>query len=384
MPIVFVHGVNNRNSAEYRHHVNARNGFLRQIVAPALGLEPEALALLNPYWGDEGARFRWDMAVLPGGSEDAEKFGAAEDQDAFGSLAALAQTTPVPGRIVESARQSFPAAVEAYFGAALAATQDETSARALADSYMKAEAYAAAHPAPQWLDKANEDNFGDLLNYYISEETNESMGAGGVLDKLKEGWSRLKNVLPALANGIAVDLMRQNLNATVTRFAGDAFTYLDRRGTVDVPGPIVNIVLASLRRATAQKTAKDDKLIVIAHSFGGEIVYDILTYFAPDLQVDTLISVGSQVGLFEEMKLYELKNESIPADPNKDRMPRPTNLKRWLNVYDTNDVLSYRVSPVFADAQDFPYSTGFTTLQAHGGYFVRPSFYTRLAKRLKG
>ena len=84
MPIVFVHGVNNRNDAEYRDHVNARSGFLRQIVAPAMGLEPDALVLRNPYWGDEAARFRWEMAVLPRGKEDDEKFGVGEDLEAFG------------------------------------------------------------------------------------------------------------------------------------------------------------------------------------------------------------------------------------------------------------------------------------------------------------
>src|SRR5262249_14861260 len=162
----------------------------------------------------------WEMAVLPRGKEDDEKFGVGEDLEAFGGLAALAETAPTPGRIVESARQNFPAAVELYFGAALAAIKHEAAGTALADSHVKVEAYADAHrSAPEWLDKAKADNFADLLNSYVSQDTDESMGAGGVLDKLKEGWSRLTNVLPTLANGIAVDIMRKNLNATVTRFA---------------------------------------------------------------------------------------------------------------------------------------------------------------------
>jgi hypothetical protein len=46
-------------------------------------------------------------------------------------------------------------------------------------------------------------------------------------------------------------------------------------------------------------------------------------------------------------------------------------------------VLSYRVAPIFEHALDFSYDTGYSALQAHGGYFLRPSFYTRLAARLK-
>ena len=126
----------------------------------------------------------------------------------------------------------------------------------------------------------------------------------------------------------------------------------------------------------------DDQLIVIAHSFGGEIVYDIATYFDPDLSIDCLITVGSQVGLFEEMKLYVASRKDLPPDPRTGRLPRPLAIKCWLNVFDTNDVLSYRVGPVVHEVDDFYYDTGFSSLSAHGGYFMRPSFYTRVAAHL--
>src|SRR5260221_14113967 len=104
-------------------------------------------------------------------------------------------------------------------------------------------------------------------------------------------------------------------------------------------------------------------------------MYDILTEFWPALQVDCLITVGSQVGLFEEMKLYLASDPNVPPNYPGGRVPLPPNLKRWLNVFDSNDVLSYRGMPVFDGVQDFHYDTGFSTLQAHGGYFLRPSFY---------
>ena len=141
-------------------------------------------------------------------------------------------------------------------------------------------------------------------------------------------------------------------------------------------------MLSELHAASAAKTDGDDKLIVIAHSFGGEIVYDILTKFDPGLSIDVLITVGSQVGLFEEMKLYLASDDMYPDDAGHAKVPMPSNLKRWLNVFDPNDVLSFLAEPIFAGVQDFKYDTGFSTLQAHGGYFLRPSFYSRLAARL--
>ena len=44
--------------------------------------------------------------------------------------------------------------------------------------------------------------------------------------------------------------------------------------------------------------------MIVGHSLGGVITYNILTHFAPEIAVDVFVSVGSQVALFEEMTLY--------------------------------------------------------------------------------
>lgn len=381
MPIVFVHGVNNRDGDDYRDNQTGRNGFLREIVGPVLGLPPGDLYLGSPYWGGDAAKFAWNMAVLPDASENYEKFGGS-DVEAFGRTVDLIAESHIKGGVVENAKRDFAETVDLLYAATLAGTTTEEEARDIATSYLRASAYAAAHPSPEWLDDVTDENFADVLNKRANASADESFGAGGLLDSLKEGLSRLVNALPDAGTELVGRLARKKLNTTVTRFTGDAFVYLARRGTPQDPGPIVKIVLDELRKAYASKTATDDKLVVIAHSFGGEIVYDILTRFAPDLQVDCLVTVGSQVGLFEEMKLYLASDDKIPPDPSIGKVPRPANLKRWLNVFDTNDVLSYRVSPVFSDSDDYLYDTGYSSLQAHGGYFMRPSFYKRLAARL--
>jgi pimeloyl-ACP methyl ester carboxylesterase len=161
------------------------------------------------------------------------------------------------------------------------------------------------------------------LNYVAEASQEESFGAGGILDSLKEGLSRLVNAAPDATTALAGSLLRKKLNTTVTRFAGDAFVYLARRGTKDAPGAIVKTVLDALRNAQAARTADDDKLVVIAHSFGGEIMYDILTHFDPTIQLDGLITVGSQVGLFEEMKLYLASRPNLPPDPPAGHIARP-------------------------------------------------------------
>lgn len=383
MPIVFVHGVNNRDGEAYRENENARNGFLREIVAPALGLKPDALSISSPYWGEFGVEFAWKMAVLPNPDDKFESFGADTDAEARGRVAGLLAESRSDGDILAEARRDLSSAVDLLYASAMAGAKSEEEARDLARSYELAAEYARKTPHPAWVQAATQDNFADQLNFEADASTVESFGAGGILDSLKEGLSRLFNAAPDATTEMAGRLLRKKLNATVTRFAGDAFVYLARRGTKEAPGKIVATVLEALRLADAKRTDGDNKLVVIAHSFGGEIMYDILTHFAPDLPVDCLITVGSQVGLFEEMKLYIASKPELPPDPPAGRVARPASLKRWLNVFDTNDVLSYRLQPVVAAVADFHYDTGYSSFSAHGGYFMRPSFYKRMAARLK-
>jgi hypothetical protein len=381
MPIVFVHGVNNRLDSGYRDSEKGRNGFLREIVAPALGLSANDLHIANPYWGDHAAQFAWGMAVLPQASDKYEKFGGGDPALASSSMELVSQLE-LDGSLLDNAKKDFAKVVDLIYAAALADAATEQEARDIATSYLRAAAYAAKNPAPAWLAQVNESNFVDVLNVRADTSADEQFGGGGLLDSLKEGWSRLANALPDAGTELAGKLARKKLNAVVTRFTGDAFVYLSKRGAPQSPGPIVQTVLDSLREASNKKTATDNKLIVIAHSFGGEIVYDILTQFDPQLQIDCLITVGSQVGLFEEMKLYLASRDNIPPNPPDGKVARPLSLKRWLNVFDTNDILSYRLEPVFAGVDDYLYDTGFSSLEAHGGYFERPSFYKRLAARL--
>ncbi|MCO5337593.1 hypothetical protein [Delftia tsuruhatensis] len=382
MPIVFVHGVNNRDGEAYRENEQARDAFLKEIVAPALGMTPDKLQVFNPYWGEHGVQFAWGMAVLPNPAAEFEAFGTNFEAEAQGRVASLLADSHASGDIAEMARQDFPAAIDLLYASAMAAAESEEDARGLAKSYELALAYAEANPQPAWLTNAEATNFADSLTYVAHASDVERFGAGGILDSLKEGVSRLINATSDATTAVAGRLLRKKLNATITRFAGDAFVYLRSRGTVDNPGPMVSTVLADLQKASAISKEEGEPLVVIAHSFGGEIMYDILTYFDPNTTVDCLITVGSQVGLFEEMKLFEVSSPTLPPNPPEGRVERPSSLKRWLNVFDTNDVLSYRLEPVITGVSDFHYDTGYSSFGAHGGYFMRPSFYKRIAKRL--
>ena len=326
MPIVFIHGVNNRDGVEYRKSEAALNGFLREVVAPALGLSADEVYLSSPYWGACGAQFAWGMAVLPDSGGNFEKFGGTDEAEALGRVEMMLPSSALADgvTIVESAKKDFAGVVDVLYASALAGATTELQSRDIARSYLIASAYSEKNPSPGWLANALETNFVDQLDFYADASKDESFGKGGILDSLNEGLSRLVNALPDAATSVASRLVRRQLNMTVTRFAGDAFSYLTHRGTKDAPGDIVKIVLDALQDADRKKNPKDHKLIVIGHSFGGEIVYDILTHFDKSLEVDCLVTVGSQVGLFEEMKLYMESNSTVTGDSSY-RQSRKTN-----------------------------------------------------------
>ena len=396
MPIVFVHGVSSRSGPEYTRRVEQRTEFLRAIVLPALEVDGANAGLFDPYWGGEGMKFRWKNASLPEPGEGYETFGAAHDE-AERALAALLPELASYSQsdIVAIAKRSLPEAVELLWTAAMANADSKAVHAALAETYLLVADYAERENSPAWLMQAVPGNFVEQLidkakssapatgAVAAGQPAYESFGFSEFLDELSEAASRIGNVLGDLSGDVATSLGRHSVHMVAAVFIGDIFQYLTRRGDRAQPGPIPQIVIKALRDAHAARTATDSKLIVMGHSLGGVIAYDVLTHFAADLEVSVFISIGSQVGLFEEMTLYKESRTDAPPNPPKDRLPRPANVKRWLNIFDTADIFGFRAAGVFDGARDFSYDTGYGLFKAHGGYFERPSFYRRLAARLK-
>ncbi|HXM80954.1 MAG TPA: hypothetical protein VN929_03400 [Burkholderiales bacterium] len=385
MPIVFVHGVNTRKGPVYDNAERIRTDFIKGIILPELGRDPAAITFRNVYWGDDGVKFRWNQASLPDPEKQEEAFGAADPRDAelveqLPDLAAWAGKAS----IIEVAKVSMPEAVDLLWGATALNIQDPDERAELAKAYLDSIRYAETHPHPEWLDNAKPGNFGDQLVSAIKKERpagDEAFGAS-FTQKLSETAKRLSNVFGNTTGDAAVALGRRKAHLAASVFVGDVFEYLMTRGTKEAPGKIPANVTSVLREARAHVTQADPELIVLAHSLGGVISYDVLTYFAPDIEVDKFVSIGSQVGLFEEMGMYMWNKANRDQTPTGKLKP-PQKLKKWINVFDTTDMFAFRVGAVFDGASDFSYNTGYGIAGAHSGYFARPSFYARLAERLK-
>jgi pimeloyl-ACP methyl ester carboxylesterase len=163
---------------------------------------------------------------------------------------------------------------------------------------------------------------------------------------------------------------------------GDILVYMAERGTRETPGPIIATVIAEIENAVGEKSPDDPKLILVGHSLGGIILYEILSYYRPDIAVDVFASVGSQIGVLEEVKVLKASDRAIGPKESQKRVPPLSNVERWINIYDLNDPGSFATERIFEGSSDFRYTTGLSPRAAHSGYWIRPSFYERLAARV--
>jgi pimeloyl-ACP methyl ester carboxylesterase len=199
-------------------------------------------------------------------------------------------------------------------------------------------------------------------------------GLSRARDALAVGVDTIRRAATQALTVPPVQFFRRRLGFSVAHGFGDIVAYLADRGTPEQPGSIVSVVADAVARAAEG----GGPVVVVAHSMGGNIVYDLLSHYRPDLVVDALVTVGSQVGLFEELKLFAASRLDIVGPSMK--VPVPQTIRSWINVVDHADPLSFRASPVFERAIDYVYPSG--SVWAHSAYLRQPHFHARLAHRV--
>jgi hypothetical protein len=400
MPIVFVHGVNTRKTeAGYSARLGLIDRFVQKHLAGAMlgGLAVTSLSPAFPYWGDLATTFAWNMASLPTGHVNA--LGPMIDDSLRPLIAALdddlsnATTAKQQPLLTLATRKTLPHAVD-IISDLLLQTATENEAVVVADFIVAAHGYAESNPSPSWLGTLTTDE--QLLNRLVVEakaSAPAAVQALGVLDRvlnpLAAAGAKLKAAMQSAATTILdrsgdfastklLAWQRKPLNETLGRFFGDIFIYLDKRGDKAAPGPIPKLIMDAIDTAKVAGPAHEP-LIVIGHSLGGVICFDLFGHFRPELTVDLFVTVGSQVSHFEEIKQLKTSNLAIRA-PQK--APTPVNIKHWINIFDEVDIFSYACDQVFDRVIDFEYDTQTYVIKAHGAYFEQDRFYSRLRARI--
>ncbi len=391
MPVLFVHGVNNRISdPDYEVGRAAKEAYINKFLGPSLGMRIEEVSF--PYWGDLGVTPHWGGASLPYKKTIPLAAGLEATSSALDVLAAdIAKS--YAGKAVNLAEltrnKGMSAAVDFIWDVVGVAAKSEDDCNLIADLYNESIAYAERDAYPLWVRERPHLDNNAFLDRLIVELTRarggqHALAASDKLESARELLRRIAALPSASATSLLLAATRRSANAHASLFIGDVFEYLSSRSRDGKSAKIVSRISEAIMESSAAAEENEEPLLLIGHSLGGVIAFDILNNFLSDITVDYFVSVGSQIALFAELDQYASKMDpSSYANPRCSRAARSANIRTWLNVYDLNDIFSYAAKGVFSGVDDYEFDTGYGLLSAHGGYFKRPSFYRRLAIRLK-
>jgi hypothetical protein len=396
MPIVYVHGVAIRDQSA----VPTITTFLQHYVAPAISREPNAadrVRVLTAQWGADAVRFSWNHASVP-----VVKSAGVEERDrmpelAIGLLKKHGQSQPsavareVPPKVWSLSADQLSSVISAALQQ-IGLTEGDYAHQATAlDSAVR---QVVPKRGASVIDAALLDRVAAEANRLlpsIERAGNDRRAAGTdaqsfspITDLTKRALRSASDQLGALSTEIFLR-KRPVIDAIITNFIGDVFAYLTRRGEAEAPGPIITDFLDVL--VEAKRTQPREPLVVLSHSMGGQIVYDCASYYIPrssrysKIRIDFWIAAGSQVGLFEEMKLFKASDTSIRA-PQKVAAPTP-HVGYWCNVWDPHDILSYTAAPIFAGVDDECFESNLPVHLAHFGYLSSPAFYHRIGQKIR-
>jgi hypothetical protein len=422
MPIVFVHGVANRSdSPDYSAGLQSIERLLREYVCPIISpTDAAGVEFIAPYWGGVGVRFAWNRVCCPAGilgmggggnspletaivlaSEQRLRESIVEPtvkSSGSGLLPQGPQNSPATGGALSlktlTSEQISDLAVTIVNGLSGKTEIEKSRLRIAADLVAHDPAFLAGLATKSSPQAESEWMLQCIQAKLLTLPDNSAALGMGAMDRFKDALGETLSRAVSLPGSAATHVLaevRRWLNGFITLFLGDVFTYIANRKTPDLPGDIPEIVLTALREAKRLQTQRPgEPLVVITHSMGGQVVYDLVTSFLPaiyekeGIRVDFWCATASQVALFEEMKLF-LKSDSqyCAANGNKAPYPPDQTLGAWWNVWDPNDFLSFTAKDIFEGVLDESYDSGLSVAEAHGGYLKRPSFYRRLATRIE-
>lgn len=151
---------------------------------------------------------------------------------------------------------------------------------------------------------------------------------------MKLTYDRLKEILFLSKNGLAN--YRLPFNFVVKKSFKDLAAYYDEEQSkaefLDQL-PVKQLIRNRLRRFLYKNRNK--RILIVAHSMGSIITYDVLLLLQNIYDIDTFVSMGSPMGL-------PLLRENIARDhqltyEEGDLLPTPENIGQWFNLSDKED-----------------------------------------------
>jgi hypothetical protein len=193
------------------------------------------------------------------------------------------------------------------------------------------------HPVPLDPEETEEDNELYLSERYIPARKRKRRKPKGFKEKIINFFKKQRDKI--LFNESIHKKFPSLTDLIVKHFFKDLDIYFTQNCTEENKS---DCLVKDLIRDNIFNTIKkhDGKeILLIAHSMGSIILYEVLINFENDITINSLITIGSPIGV--PFIFDKLKNDlsTVPGDKNKLRTPDNIESK-WANLSDTDDKLA--------------------------------------------
>jgi hypothetical protein len=136
----------------------------------------------------------------------------------------------------------------------------------------------------------------------------------------------------------------------LNKYFRDLELYYSETPSGEIPGEIPMNRLVRQRLADLLEKHRNDEILLIGHSMGSIIAYDVLTFMKPDIRVNTFITIGSPLGLPVVLSKIAAERKARGYESDLIRTPEAVS-GRWINFSDILDkvAFNYKLSEYFAE-----------------------------------
>jgi hypothetical protein len=346
-PVVIVHGVANHDSASFHNNVDR---LQRQIGS--------AWRLIPVDWGELGGQSADITDCLPVYDGDGwhvrSKPGNAPIPDEAMVRAVIGQ-----GELDNSQRADIVAAgVRGTDSLRSPNTESSTQVKEAVERELASTTVLKHIDDPQALAAVGETIRSVLDNLPTASALSTEGGEFAIRSEgvdIRSILDPVKTVAASVLHGIddvlgrvlgdQVGRLTQNLRGRLavplSGFFGDILVYQRQ------PDRIQARLRETLEREAAGYGRKDKPVHVIAHSLGGVIAFDAAVHPESEekrLWMKSFLTFGSQAAFFH---IIDPRQPSLPIYARGAPVTLPSSIGRWINLWDTLDVLAFTAGTVF-------------------------------------
>ncbi len=129
-------------------------------------------------------------------------------------------------------------------------------------------------------------------------------------------------------------------NYLVRRYFRDLEIYYREECETEDAGICMIKELIKLRLVTVLEKYRNDDIMLIAHSMGSIVAFDVLSFVVPEIKIDTFITIGSPLGL--PLVVSKIASQYKPNPRGKKNMvPPPGIYGTWYNFADILDRITF-------------------------------------------